>query len=189
MKVLNEPGPPGYIKDNVLQNYKSYVNRIDIDKIDFNENMKVLLSIGNSLKIDKSVFVSSTPSICFDPTDKNKLIVNVRYVDYRINDEGGYDKQEHITTINVIAIVDIKDAVWKVKKEFILNHDPIYDDVYVGIEDIRLFSHKENLYFNGNRAVKSDEIFIESGTINIKSENTLSTIVKSENQRKIEKTG
>lgn len=187
MKVLNEPGPPRYIKDNVLQNYKSYASRIDINKIDFTENMNVLLSIGKTLKIDKTNFVSSSPSICFDPTDKNNLIVNVRYVDYRINDEGGYDKKEHITTINVIAIIDIKYTVWKVTKEFILKYDQIYDDVYVGIEDVRLFSHNNALHFNGNRAVKTDEIFIESGTINLKSENTLSTIVTCEDQRKVEK--
>jgi hypothetical protein len=149
--------------------------------------MQVLLSIGNTLQIDKSKFFSSSPSLCFDPMDKNKLIVNVRYVDYRINDEGGYDKQEHITTINVIAIIDIKDKAWRLLKEFILKYDPIYDDVYVGIEDVRLFSHANKLFFNGNRAVKTDEILIESGSINLKSENTLSTIVKCENQRRVEK--
>ena len=189
MKVLNEPGPPRYIKDNVLQNYKSYAGRIDKNKIDFTENMNVLLSIGKTIKMDRDIFASSTPSICFDPVDKNKLIVNLRFVDYRIDDNGGYVKKDNITTKNVIAIIDIKDRVWKLVKEFELKYDTIYDDVYVGIEDIRLFSNENKLFFNGNRAVKTDTIFIESGTINLKSEQTVSTIVSvsSENQRQVEK--
>ena len=40
----------------------------------------------------------------------------------------------------------------------------MYDGVYVGLEDIRLFSHKNQLYFNANRGY-NNRFYIEHGTI------------------------
>jgi tetratricopeptide (TPR) repeat protein len=185
MKVLNEKGPPRYITDNVLQNYKSYAKPIKKESFD-TDNMAVLNSIGNTLDIDNEKFVSSTPSISIDQKTKT-MYVCVRYVDYKIGAGGEYVRGDNITTKNIIAILDISNKKWVKTKEFELKYDTIYDDVYIGIEDVRLFSFNNKLYFNGNRAVKTDSIYIEYGTINLVSQHTLSTIVTCEKQQQIEK--
>ena len=185
MKVLNERGPPKYITDNVLQNYKSYAKQIKKDPLD-KDNAELLASIGESINIDKNVFVSSTPSISIDHKTKT-MYVCVRYVDYKIGTEGEYIRGNNITTKNVIAVINIGNKKWSKVKEFELGYDTIYDDVYVGIEDVRILWANDKLYFNGNRAVKTDNIYIEHGTINLVAKSTLSTIVTCEKQQQIEK--
>jgi len=185
MKVLNERGPPKYITDNVLQNYKSYVKPIKKEQID-KENLSVLDSIGDTLNIDKTVFVSSTPSITIDYKTKT-MYVCVRFVDYKIGSEGNYIRGDNITTKNIISLINISNKKWEKVKEFELLYDTIYDDVYVGIEDIRIFWLDNKLHFNGNRAVKTDNIYIEYGTVNLNSQSTISTIVTCEKQQQIEK--
>ena len=76
---------------------------------------------------------------------------------------------------------------WNKKKEFELKYDTVYDDYYVGIEDIRLFMYNDIVYFNGNRSVKPEVMCIEFGKINLLTQQTVSTIVKCENQTQIEK--
>jgi tetratricopeptide (TPR) repeat protein len=185
MKVLNETGVPKYITDNVLQNYKSYSKKILKSPIE-DENNYLLASIGESFQIDNSIFNSSTPAISIDHNTK-QMYVCVRYVNYKIGDEGQYIRNENITTKNIIAIIDISNKIWKKIKEFELEYDTIYDDVYIGIEDIRLFFHNNQLYFNGNRAIKTDNLFVEYGTIDLSSQYTDSKILICEKQAQIEK--
>jgi len=185
MKVLNERGPPKYITDNVLQNYKSYAKQIKKDPLD-KENAELLASIGESINIDKNVFVSSTPSISIDHKTKT-MYVCLRFVDYKIGSDGEYIRGNNITTKNVIAIINISNKKWSKVKEFELGYDVIYDDVYVGIEDVRILWTNDKLYFNGNRAVTTDSIYIEHGTINLIAKSTTSTIVTCEKQQQIEK--
>lgn len=185
MKVMNERGPQKHLTDNVLQNYKSYVKPIRKEQFE-KENEQILNKIGDTLNIDKTVFVSSTPSITVDHKTKT-MYVCVRFVDYKIGSNGEYIRGDNITTKNVIAVINISNKKWNKTKEFELSYDTIYDDVYVGIEDIRILWNDNKLYFNGNRAVKTDNIYIEHGTINLIAQSTLSTIVTCEKQQQIEK--
>jgi len=185
MKVMNERGPPKHITDNVLQNYKSYAKPIRKEQFD-KENEQILNKIGDTLNIDKTVFVSSTPSITVDHKTKT-MYVCVRFVDYKIGAEGEYIRGDNITTKNVIAVINISNKKWTKTKEFELSYDTIYDDVYVGIEDIRILWNDNKLYFNGNRAVKTDNIYIEHGTINLVAQSAMSTIATCEKQQQIEK--
>ena len=56
--------------------------------------------------------------------------------------------------------------------DFILDYNKSLDNLYVGIEDIRLFSKNmgtfETLYFNGNRVLHTENIMIEHGIIDFK---------------------
>ena len=183
MKVLNN-NIPNHTSDNILSNYKFYSRTLASNKIN-SFNLDILNSIGNTLNIDRSVFNASTPSICIN--NKNEMIVCRRFVNYKIGEHGEYINQNTIKTINVIAIINIDSDKWNKKKEFELKYDTIYDDYYVGIEDIRLFIHNDILYFNGNRSVKPQNMCIEFGKINLLSQQTVSTIVKCENQTQIEK--
>ena len=184
MKVLNNKYAPNHTIENVLSNYKFYSRTLESNQLN-SYNLDILDSIGNTLKIDRSIFNASTPSICIN--NKKEMIVCRRFVNYKIGEHGEYINENTIKTINVIAIIDINADKWNKKKEFELKYDTVYDDYYVGIEDIRLFSHKDILYFNGNRSVKPQTMCIEFGKINLLSQQTVSTIVKCENQTQIEK--
>ena len=104
MKVLAHPGPDEGICRNVLSNYKFYTKALkDMESPMSAYNMQVLQNIGRHSDIDRNVFLSSTPSICMDPMNKNKMYVNVRYVSYRVDDQGKYSYGDNILTKNVLA--------------------------------------------------------------------------------------
>lgn len=172
------------ILKSVLSNYKFYTTKIadkNIDTLlyDFNK-------IGQTLDIDRSIFQSSTPSIC--AMNKNEIIVNVRYVNYKIDEGGKYINKGTIESINVIAIFDTSTIPWKKTKEFIFNYDKAYDNQYLGIEDMRLIINKNRVLYNANRALNEANIVVEQGIIDIeKNENNQSILLNIENQKKIEK--
>ena len=193
MKVLNYPFVEENISRNVMSNYKFYSSSLCSNfRSSLNEHNKdVLESIGDSILeiVDCAPdFVSSTPSMCV--LDDNKLAVNVRYVDYTINKDGGYENKGTIQTKNVIAIIDMNNPdKWVLKKEFILKYNKELDNLYVGLEDIRLYSKKEdsNLYFNANRGLSYHNIKIEHGKIDLLTEKTISGLISMEGQREVEK--
>ena len=193
MKVLENPIVDESTLKNVLSNYKFYTEDIHKFAIVKGENIRLLENIGESLNIDKNEFFSSTPSICFNkqnhstnPTP-NDMIVNVRYVNYKIGDSGEYINKENIKTINVIAVLDISKDKWVKKTEFELKYNESYDGLYVGLEDIRIFSNNGELYFNANRGLEYHNMVIEHGKINIGSQSTESNLIKKIDQRTIEK--
>lgn len=182
MKVLMHPLVTDPISSNVLSNYKFYTGQLKDMAIHI-ENLALLQNCGKSIKIDNSVFVQSTPSICIDD---NELIVNTRYVNYRINESGNYINQQNVITKNVVSVIDIEKEKWTLNNEFELGYDKIYDGMYIGLEDIRLLSKNGKIHFSANRGV-DDGVSVESGFVNLKSRQTVSNIVTIENQRKIEK--
>jgi len=185
MKVMFHPHAPENLTKNVLSNYKFYSPKL----ADFGiqrDNMNVLKKIGNTLNIDSSL-ISSTPSICIDPLVKSRLIVNLRYVNYRIGDKGEYINKENIVTKNVIAYIDISKKEWRLESETELKYNPSYDNLYVGLEDVRIMGHGGKLYFNANRGLGSGNMVIEHGLINLKSRSTLSHIIEIDGQHGVEK--
>jgi tetratricopeptide (TPR) repeat protein len=205
MDVIRDPYVDNGISKNVLNNYKFYCKKLirqnypSISK----HNMAILENATKSLGITESgEYVTSTPSIII----KNSiLIVNVRYVNYRIDDKGNYINQEKIKTKNAIAVIDISTPIWKNTKEFELKYDRTIDEdannYYVGLEDIRLFvdsaeSAKESadsaesktIYYNSNRGLSHGNMVIENGIIDLHQESTIQNkCLKKENQHTIEK--
>jgi tetratricopeptide (TPR) repeat protein len=191
MRVLSSITADDSIKQNVLNNYKFYAYKLR-DFAVKDDNLLALNSIGNSIinSINNYDFVSSTPSVCFDSNSNsnNKLIVNVRYVNYRIGDNGTYNNKDRIITKNIIATFNVDEGQsWKKTSEFELKYETSYDNLYVGLEDIRLFSKNGQLHYNANRGLSYECMVIENGTINLRSQQTLSSLIKKENQRNIEK--
>jgi tetratricopeptide (TPR) repeat protein len=185
MKVLSHPHAPETISKNVLSNYKFYTPKL----IDFDlrrDNVNILKKIGNTININSS-FISSTPSICIDPNVKSRMIVNLRYVNYRIGDKGDYINNSNIITKNVIAYIDISKKEWKIESETELKYNTNYDNLYVGLEDVRIIGHNGKLYFNANRGLDHGNMAIEHGVINLKSRSTMSYIVEIDGQHEIEK--
>lgn len=167
-KLLNK-NIPDIIKHNVLCNYKYYCPVLEGE--DFTSNIKMPSFI-------KKDFINSTPSIC---KHNNDIFINIRFVNYRIDNDGNYKTNKTIENINILCKYDYN---FKERGYIILNHNKSLDNTYVGLEDIRLFSHNY-LYFNANRGLKN-KFKVEHGIIN--SNGTIkSLILTKDNEFDIEK--
>ena len=190
LKVLNYPFVEESVARNVLSNYKFYSKEIKAHNIIQQQNLDILSNIGNSIpeiQESKAHFVSSTPSMCL--SNSGELIVNVRFVDYKINDKGEYENRGNISTKNVVALIDISEEDWVLKKEFVLDYNKEIDNLYVGLEDLRLFTKTgdSNIYYNANRGLNYHNIKVEHGIVNMYLEKTVSGLIHKEEQREVEK--
>jgi tetratricopeptide (TPR) repeat protein len=169
MNLMAYPHIEYPIKVNIMSNYKFYAPAIDTAH-----------SFQLALESPDARFVNSTPSICIH---KGKYVVNTRYVNYRINEHGGYDNQEKIETINIFSTYTMN---WKkVGIDLVVQHDRSRDNYYVGLEDIRLFSSSDGkLMYNANRGTARG-VSIEHGEIDIVTGNTKQSIVLT--KREVEK--
>jgi len=95
----------------------------------------------------------------------DELVVNVRYVNYRINERGGYENQEHIATKNVVARFNL-ETYERISEDFMW-YDTELDNLYVGLEDVRVFySESQNkLLYNANRGLGSHNLKVEHGQV------------------------
>lgn len=192
MKVLNYPNVEDNIANNVLNNYKFYSNDLGKFNIMSERSKQVFKSIGGSLSdIQNNLpeFTSSTPSLVIN-SDGN-IIVNARYVNYRINDKGGYENKATISTKNVIAILTQENNEYSIQKEFVMKYNETYDNLYIGLEDVRLFTMtgSNEVYFNANRGLNYHNIVVEHGIIDLREGygDAKSNFIKIENQRQVEK--
>ena len=152
---------------NVISNYKFYTDSI----IDFSvqihpQNRLLLQSIGKNI-IQCENMTSSTPSMSQGHHD-NELIVCVRYVNYKIGEKGEYINSKNITTINIIAIIDITFPIWIIKKQTVLDYNKEIDDLYIGVEDVRILrrtiDNEVSLSYSSNRCLLGNMI-VEHGII------------------------
>jgi len=187
MKVISDEYIDDGTSKNVLTNYKFYSKKIiEQNKPLSKQNMDVLEQATKALNITESgEYVTSTPSIT---RRGNHLIVNVRYVNYRIDENGGYVNQDKIRTKNAIAIIDISKPIWKNIQEFELKYDESIDNHYVGLEDVRIFNDDYIIYYNSNRGLAYGNMEIEHGIIDLSKECTVEQrCLKKLEQNSIEK--
>lgn len=164
LTVLSHPNVQDYICDNIFSNYKFFDNVLCGTPSSIStSNMKLLTNIGKEIITDP-MFIASTPSICMD--NNKRLIINQRFVSYRIDDTGAYINQPNIITKNVFVKVNMDSSNWKIMDEFLLDYDTSKDDLYVGQEDIRLFPFYGEIMFTANRGISHENIVVEYGTIN-----------------------
>jgi len=172
MEVLTYPHLEEWTSKNIMSNYKFYTKAIrDLQTVEQNDHMAanyaLLADIGKTL-VNLNEFLPSTPTMTFNQS--GELVVNVRFVNYKIDDQGGYVNGDTIETINVLATFNIFIADrWTKTSEMILQHDRSLDNVYVGLEDVRLFTMDQDandvLYYNANRGLDRNQIAIETGKI------------------------
>lgn len=168
MDVLAKHNVEVGILKNVLSNYKFYTKRLCDFAIALHPTTaEQLLTVGRTLVTDPTFF-QSTPSIVFD-TQTQILTVCQRYVDYWINDAGGYENRDQITTKNVIsrfAVSDAENLTLTRVAEFLMDYDQTLDNRYVGLEDVRLhLDATHQLLFNANRGINNSSMMIEHGKI------------------------
>ena len=157
--------------NSVMSNYKFYSPVVEMTT--------VFLPVPGS---PKTGFVGSTPSLCLH---NGELVCNYRYVNYRINDDGGYENNEFIETVNIISRFN-PDTLYQIGENVTVKYDTKLDNRYVGLEDIRLFSSGGKLLYNANRGLEVG-MSIENGTIDLKTGETESMLLDMANKREVEK--
>lgn len=185
MKLLACPMIENGISRNIMSNYKFYSeNAKSFQKILHPKFLEILPKIGKSVSIDKTEFNSSTPSLCIF---KNQLIINTRFVNYNIDNNGNYMNREHITSKNIITVIDLTN--WKITCEFELKYNQSHDNHYVGLEDIRLFVDNDSILYNANRGLGQSNITVEHGSIDLENKTTTKDVLLSyeNNHHPIEK--
>jgi tetratricopeptide (TPR) repeat protein len=169
MNIIKQSIVEEGIYRNILSNYKFYVSKAIQSAVPINNKLlTVLNSVGNRFNEYLNTFLPSTPSLCF--LNNTTLLVNKRYVNYSIDNNGNYINKENITTINVIAVIEISgtsgESEYTINNEYILETDKSLDNHYIGLEDIRLHKgNDEKLYYNANRGFGHNNIQVEHGLI------------------------
>ena len=172
MKVLGCALTDQNVERNVLSNYKFYAKKLADQQTHLPSTLlHSLKDIGKELvaaEPDGVYFLPSTPSVVLVG---DELVVNVRYVDYKINDRGGYENRDHISTKNVMARFDAATFERKGPDEFMW-YDAAVDNLYVGLEDVRLFysKSKKALLYNANRGLGAHHLVVEHGYAKTRSE-------------------
>ncbi len=180
MRVMAVPTVENSIRKNILSNYKFYAEKMRekcraLSISPSADGFPVSLTTPIVIKSYNN-FYNSTPTMCYFGEDQ--ILINVRYVNYHIDEKGNYINMEHIETKNVMTLYDRKTGV--VEKQFVLDYNRELDDLYVGLEDVRLFQHNDKVYFTANRGLpegKGAKMGIEFGTINMETGKTDSTLL------------
>lgn len=181
MKVLSSQTIDASTIYNILLNYKFYCVPIHT----LGEQVELVQkNVTETLNIDSRIFNTSTPSMCITP--QGHLVVNIRYVNYKINEDGvHYDNQSIIATINVCVEYDKQG---KLINQYIQRYNTKYDGVYVGVEDVRVFSsEKYGILFNANRGIRIGDIMVEHGVLDIKNQTLFSHLVDKKDRQPVEK--
>ena len=122
---------------SVLSNMKFYPDILKADKIyDFTHSLKHTLN-----DVEYTFNSSSSCIIPYSVNNNNGYLLNIRLVNYRIDNEGRYhDCDQHIITIN--KCLELSSELTTISKKLI--KVDYVDRRYIGIEDIRLFTNSDN---------------------------------------------
>ena len=111
---------------------------------------------------DKLIKFKSSSSCIIQNTVNNEYLMNIRCVNYRIDDNGRYhDCDDHIISTNKIVVLS-KD--FKILKEKLFDID-FCDRRYIGIEDIKIFNDvtTNELNYIGTGYHENNQIGIVTG--------------------------
>jgi glycosyltransferase involved in cell wall biosynthesis len=177
-KVLADPNVDENTMRNVFSNYKFYSHKLVDSKSHIYDNtlIKVLETVGELSHIENE-YVASTPSLC---TIGDDIAVIRRYVNYRIDDQGNYVNQSHIKTKNIVGILkkEPTTGAWCVVNEFVMPYNKALDNIYIGLEDVRIMSYKNRLLYHANRGLDRSKIAVESGEVFLASEMGASSLLQ-----------
>ena len=135
-------------RENYINQIKDYYNKINkniLKNILFYKNLsfKMIINIENT----KHLFNSSSSSIIKNPYNLDQFIINTRIINYCLDNMGkSTNKGEICITINKLSVTDLQFN----ELNFEYLYPVEYNTKYVGIEDIRLFNFKDEIYFIGS---------------------------------------
>ena len=130
-------------KDNVLSNYKFYVKKlVDIGAKVYDFSGKAEKQIMGRM----DSFISSSPCII---QHSEGYLMNVRYVNYIIRPDGGYDFKHADGKITTLQLTYWLTKEFKVVKTHWIDAVQNEELRYQGIEDVKIFSHCGKLHVLG----------------------------------------
>jgi len=159
IKVLNN-SKDGNEVNNMMQNMKFYKDVL---------KQKGRLTLDNTIvsNINNEATTLKSSSSCLIPIANNEgYRMNIRFVNYHINEVGGYlNCDKYIITVNKYVEFN-KDFTIKNEKWIELKFD---DRRYIGIEDVRIFNDVETdkLLFIGTGFHRNNNIGIVTGDYDI----------------------
>lgn len=159
MRLIANPLVDEWMYKNILSNYKFYCPRLSnfaTRQLDF------------PISDVPADFVCSTPSVVLH---NNEIWVNARLVNYAIDENGNYVQRDTIATENRLYKFSTIQHLFGVESTeetsaaFFgkLENNKQLDGLYVGTEDVRLFSYRDALLYNGNRGLGYNSIVVEHG--------------------------
>lgn len=159
--VLNNCGD-GSINNNLFSNMKFYKDVLKSSQV-INFGNSVVKNINN----DNTIFYSSSSCLIPNPfEDKNGYLMNVRYVNYLIDNNGNYlNCDKHIITQN--KYIKLSSDLKIIKDEFLeFNFE---DRRYIGVEDVRILydSYSNKMLYIGTGYHKNNSIGVVSGEYNV----------------------
>ena len=131
--------PVKLISNNIYTNININTN---ITKFSLNH-----IDLSSNFKFNNNLLNSSSFSIIKYLIDKEQYIINIRFVNYKLNNIG-YSNIGNKNTLSV-NIIYILDKNFNILKKVYLKSTPSYSK-YQGIEDIRLFNHNNIIYYIGS---------------------------------------
>jgi len=163
IKVFNNCNDSN-ILNNLLSNMKFYKDIL---------NKKYMYILDKSLDCNinnEDIKFTSSSSSLIKNKNNDGYLLNIRYVNYLIQDDGNYKNcEKHIITSNQFIEFDQN---FNILKDVWMNLT--YDNrLYIGIEDVKIFydKNKENIKYIGSGFHKNNTIGIVSGNYDINSKN------------------
>lgn len=139
--------------NSIWNNFKFYKTRL--------ENLGLSYELFSKQECNDG-FYPSSPSFIF--IGENKLLINVRCVNYAICEDGSYVYDGAITTENIMFDYDLNTHQKMNIRTLEYNRDKD-NHVYRGIEDIRLFHDGERVIYTGTRGYSYSHIGMETGEL------------------------
>jgi tetratricopeptide (TPR) repeat protein len=146
--------------DNILSNMKFYKQILQ---------RKILITADNSVNSiinGDNTKLTSSSSCLIKKHNEDGYLINIRYVNYHIQDNGSYiNCEKHIITVNKFVEFDINFNV--IKDEWF---NVTFDGrKYIGIEDVKIYfdNYKNKLIYIGTGYHSNNQIGIVSGDYNV----------------------
>jgi tetratricopeptide (TPR) repeat protein len=161
-----------FIPQNVLRNYKFYTPILlgPRGAKEFKDSKKYVFNDTFVNEVD--TFTSSSPCIVYDKAlDLYKM--NIRYVNYTIQPNGTYTFIKNDGKIRTVNKLVYLDKNFKQTKTIFLKEDINNELRYQGLEDLRLFKYKKDLYFTGVKDNGENKLCISHGILNEVKDNKL----------------
>jgi tetratricopeptide (TPR) repeat protein len=168
----------GYALNTVISNYQYYVQSLNKiqngalikKRIDFTEKCEKMIRG----KLD--TFKSSSP--CIIPYSEGYLL-NIRYVNYNLLHNGAYTYTHDDCRIITLNRCLLLDRSFNIRKEFWMDKVHREDTRYLGVEDIKIFSHDGELRFLGTTQDELGRPRVGEGIYNYKSKSVTPIVYES----------
>ena len=165
---------------NLINYYNKYSYSLDLTFNNMVHYMNRIINDGSYFPLDiitsDSEFIPSSVSLL---KLQDKILANVRFVNYTINKDGSYKYNGKIITRN--AFMYLNDKIEPISELVFMNDKinlPSRDTLILGLEDIRLFNDTNKIYYTATSLEYSynDKIRIVKGEYDLETRKCLNNI-------------